>query len=132
MVTTLYDIIDTWTMKWDRAIIEITLDQVAKQFYKHKLVFFLLEEIWDILELVDDPLEFMTEARKIQQIEKLLSPELNERAAKSVMVEMFESPNLEIKVLNVEELINEHPDWFEPWEGMTLSDFGAKLLEDDK
>ena len=132
MTTTLYDLIDSWTMKWDRAIIEVTLNQIADPFYKHKLIFFVLEEIWNILELIDDPLEFMTEARKIQQIEKLLSSDLNEYAAKSVMVKVVESPRLEYIVLNAEELIKEHPDWFEPWEGMTLSEFGDKLFDDSK
>jgi hypothetical protein len=132
MPTTLYDLIDTWTMKWDRAVVEITLNQVSAPFYKHKVVFFLLEEIWDILEIIDDPLEFMTEARKIQQIEKFLSSELNERAAKFVKVEVTESPRLEISVLNAEETIAQHPSWFEPWEGMTMSEFGSKLLDDSK
>ncbi|MHA1137659.1 MAG: hypothetical protein ACTSSE_14345 [Candidatus Thorarchaeota archaeon] len=132
MSKTLYDIIDSWTMIWDRASIEITLSQVSKHFYKHKRVFFLLEEIWDALEFIDDPLEFMTEERKIKQIENLLSSQRNERAAKFVKVEVVESPRLEITVLNAEETIAQNPGWFEPWEGISLSDFGAKLLEDDK
>jgi hypothetical protein len=132
MSKTLYDIIDTWTMKWDRASIEITLSQVSDPFHKQKRVFFLLEEIWDILEFIDDPLEFMTEERKIKQIEILLSSARNERAAKFVKVEVVESPRLEITVLNAEETIAKNPGWFSPWEGMTLSDFGDKLLEDDK
>ena len=132
MTTTLYDIIDSWTMKWDRAIIEITLNQVAAPFYERKLVFFLLEEIWDALELIDDPLEFMTETRKIKQIENILGDDFNERAAKFVRVKVVKSPRFEITVLNAEETIAQHPDWFEPWEGMTLSGFGDKLLRDSK
>jgi len=132
MSKTLYDIIDTWTMKWDRASIEITLSQVSDPFYKQKRVFFLLEEIWDILEFIDDPLEFMTEERKIKQIEILLSSVRNERAAKFVKVEVVESPRLEITVLNAEETIAKNPGWFSPWEGMTLSEFGDKLVDDSK
>ena len=132
MTTTLYDIIDTWTMKWDRGVIESVLKQVAAPFYKFKLSFFLLEEIWDALEFIDDPLEFMTEKRKIQQIENLLGYGKIERAAKFVKLEVVESPELKITVLNAEETIAKNPGWFEPWEGMTLSGFGDKLLEDDK
>jgi len=132
MSKTLYDIIDTWTMNWDRGSIEITLGQVADYFYKHKVVFFLLEEIWDALEFIDDPLEFMTEERKIQQIENILSSERNERAAKFVKIEIAEAPGLKISVLNAEETIAQNPGWFVPWEGITLSEFGDKLLEDDK
>ena len=73
MIKTLYDLIDAWTVTWDRGTIEITLEQVSAPFYKHKLVFFLIEKIWDALEFIDDPLEFMTEERKIQQIENILS-----------------------------------------------------------
>ena len=132
MSKTLYDIIDSWTMNWDRAFIEITLNQVSDPFNKRKRVFFLLEEIWDILEFTDDPLEFMTEERKIKQIENLLSSQRNERAAKFVKVEVVNSPRLEITVLNAEETIAQNPGWFSPWEGMTMSDLGDKLLEDDK
>lgn len=112
MTTTLYDIIDTWTMKWDRGLIDSVLEQVAAPFYKLKLVFFLLEEIWDVLEFIDDPLEFMTETRKIQQIENLLGYGKIERAAKFVKLELVESPELKITVLNAEDAITKHPSWF--------------------
>ena len=132
MSKTLYDIIDSWTMKWDRGIIEITLNQVSESFNKRKLVFFLLEEIWDALELIDDPQEFMTEERKIKQIERILSSARNERAAKLVEVEVVESPRFGVTVLNAEEVIAKNPGWFEPWEGMTMSDLGDKLADDSK
>jgi hypothetical protein len=116
MTTTLYDIIDSWTMNWDRAIVELTLTQVSAPFYEHKLVFFLLEEIWDALELIDDPLEFMTDQRAIKLIENILSSERIERAAKSMKIEISESPRLKITVLNAEETIANNPGWFSPWE----------------
>ena len=119
MTKTLYDIIDTWTMKWDREAIETTLKQVAAPFYKHKLVFFLLEEIYDTLEFIDDPMEFMTEERKIEQIEKLLGVGRIERAAKFVELEIVEAPELKIKVLNAEDVIAKHPGWFDKWDGVT-------------
>ena len=112
MTTTLYDIIDKLTLKWDRGLIESILKQVSTPFYEHKLVFFLLEEIWDMLEFIDDPMEFMTEDRKIEQIEKLLGVSRIERAAKSVELEIVETPELKIKILNAEEVITKHPGWF--------------------
>lgn len=116
---TLFDLIDRWTMKWNRVLIETTLNQVAAPFYKRKLVFFLLEEFWDTLELIDDPQEFMTEERKISHIEHLLSKERNERAAKTVMLEVIESPDFKITVLNVDEIVSQHPAWFNKYDGMT-------------
>ncbi len=112
MTTTLYDIIDKLTLKWDRGLIESILKQVSTPFYEHKLVFFLLEEIWDMLEFIDDPMEFMTEDRKIEQIEKILGVSRIERAAKSVELEIVETPELKIKILNAEEVIAKHPGWF--------------------
>ncbi|TFH05192.1 MAG: hypothetical protein E4H14_13245 [Candidatus Thorarchaeota archaeon] len=131
MSMTFYDLIDSWTMNWNRGTIEITLEQVSAPFYKRKLIFFLIEEIWNALEFIDDPLEFMTEERKINQIEKILSSERNERAAKFVKLEVIESPELMISVLNAEETIAKHPGWFEPWEGLTLGESGDKLIESD-
>ena len=123
MSKTLYDIIDSWTMNWDRSIIEITLDEVSDFFYRCKLVFFLLEEIWDILEFIDDPFEFMTEDRKKQQIENLLRSERNELAAKFVKLDVIASPEFQITVLNAEETIAQHPDWFTPLdEGISTED----------
>ena len=132
MSKTLYDIIDSWTMKWDRASIEITLNQVSDPFYKRKLVFFLLEEIWDALEFIDDPLEFMTEERKIKEIENILSSARNERAAKFVKIDIDESPELKITVLNAEEIIAQNPGWFEPWEGVTWNEVAETMLENDE
>ncbi|TET12308.1 MAG: hypothetical protein E3J86_00550 [Candidatus Thorarchaeota archaeon] len=119
MKKTLFDIIDTWTLNWNRGIIETTLQQVAAPFNERKRVFFLLEEFWNTLEFIDDPLEFMTEERKIEQIEKLLSIARNERAAKAVKLEIVESPDVKIVVLNAEEVITKNPGWFEDWDGIT-------------
>ena len=132
MPKTLYDIIDSWTMNWDRSSIEITLEQVSAPFYKRKLVFFLLEEIWNALEFIDDPLEFMTEERKIKEIENILSSARNERAAKFVRVEIVESPKLKIAVLNAEKTITKNPGWFKPWEGVTWKEVAETKLENDE
>lgn len=129
MTKTLYDIIDSWTMNWNRGDIETTLKQVSAPFYKRKLVFYLLEEIWDTLEFIDDPLEFMTDERKIQQIEKILSDEQNERAAKFVKLEIVESPKLKITVLNSEEAIKQHPSWFEEWDGITWDEVVDTIMD---
>jgi hypothetical protein len=116
MSKTLYDIMDSWTMTWDRESIELTLKYVSAPFYKHKLIFFLLEELWDLLECIDDPLEFMTDERKIKQLENLLSHEEIELAAKSVQIQVVESPEFKIIVQNVDDLISQYPLWFEPYE----------------
>jgi hypothetical protein len=132
MPKTLYDIIDSWTMNWDRSSIEITLEQVSAPFYKRKLVFFLLEEIWNALEFIDDPLEFMTEERKIKEIENILSSARNERAAKLVKLDIVESPELKITIRNAEEIIAKNPGWFEPWEGVTWNEVAETKLENDE
>jgi len=129
MILSLYDIIDKWTTDWNRPSIETILDQVSTQFYEHKFVFFLLEKIWDALELIDDPLEFMTEERKVRQIENILSSERNERAAKFVKLEVVEYPRLKITILNADETIAKHPSWFAPLERVTLDEVVDTNLE---
>jgi hypothetical protein len=115
---TLFDVIDRWTMKWDRGLVETTLSQVAAPFYKRKLVFFLLEEFWDALELIDNPLEFMTEERKIAHVEQFLSKERNERAARAIILDIIESPEFRVTVMNVDEVVSQHPGWFEKYDVM--------------
>ncbi|MFW9844516.1 MAG: hypothetical protein ACFFEV_08065 [Candidatus Thorarchaeota archaeon] len=132
MSKTFYDIIDSWTMDWDRGSIELALRDVSAPFNKRKLVFFLLEEIWDTLELIDDPFEFMTEERKIKQIENLLDSARNERAAKFLLIEILESPEPKITVLNAEETIAQNPGWFEPWEGVTWNEVAETMLNSDE
>ena len=131
MSKTLYDLIDSWTMNWDRGSVEIIMNQVSDPFNKRKLVFFLLEEIWDALELIDDPSEFMTEERKIKQIENILRSQRNERAAKFVQLEVVETPELKITVLNAEETIAKNPGWFSPWEGVTWDEVKKSKLESE-
>ena len=127
-MTTLYDLIDRWTIEpWNQGLVDQTLNQVAAPFHKEKLIFFLLEEIWDLIELMEDPLEFMTDARKVTHLETLLSDELVERAAKAVEVEVVESPELRITVLNAHEIIEEYPEWFEESEAMTWDDVEATI-----
>jgi hypothetical protein len=116
MSKTLYDIMDSWTMIWDRGSIELTLQYVSAPFYEKKLIFFLLEEIWNMLEFTDDPLEFMTEERKIKQLENLLSNEEIELAAKSVQIEVIEFPEFKIIVQNTDDIISRYPLWFKPWD----------------
>jgi len=132
MILSLYDVIDKWTTDWNRPSIETILDQVSTQFYEHKFVFFLFEKIWDALELIDDPLEFMTEERKVRQIENILSSERNERAAKFVKLEVVEYPRLKITILNADETIAKHPGWFAPLERVTLDEVVDTNLEPDE
>ena len=84
MTKTLFDILDSWTLIFDRGFAEITLNEVSSAFYEKKVVFRLIEDLWDIMERYDDPLEFMTEGRMMSLIEKLLRDEENERIAKFV------------------------------------------------
>lgn len=112
----LFEILDSWTLKWDRPTIDLTLNEIATPFYNEKVAFMLIDRIWDILELIDDPLEFMTEERKMHQIEQLLREERVERVANFVQIEISESPEPKMAVLNVEETIAQFPSWFEKYE----------------
>jgi len=117
MKKTLFDIIDGWTLIFDRAELEITLNRVSQSFYERKVKFMLLEDLWDLLEMMDDPLEFMTDIRMSNLIEKLLRDEVKATVARFVQLEL---PGL--NVLNAEETIAQFPDFFEDYDGMTLSD----------
>lgn len=116
MKTNLFDIIDRWTLEWDRALIEIAVNDVAKSFNERGLVFFMLEDLWDLLETVDDPTEYMTEERKIMMVEQLLRDKGFERAAKAVEIEVSEGLEYRILVLNADELISQNPSWFKKYE----------------
>ena len=113
---TLYDVIDRWTLEpWDRASIELVLSQVAQSFYARQKILLLIEEIWDVLELIDSPHEYMTEERKKQQVEMLLRDESVERCAKAIQLDMTNDSEPRIEVLNAEEIITSHPEWFDDY-----------------
>ncbi|TFF91334.1 hypothetical protein EU545_04455 [Candidatus Thorarchaeota archaeon] len=116
MRTTLFDLIDEWTLEWDRAMIDLTLDDVSKAFYQRGLVFLALEKLWDLLEIVDDPSEYVTDQRKIAMVEKLLREKGFEKAAMSVEVEVSEGSVYRITVVNADELISLNPSWFETYD----------------
>ena len=124
MQKTLFEIIDAWTLIFDRASMEITLNRVAEPFYERKVKFMLLEDLWDLLEMMDDPQEFMTDIRMSNLIEKLLRDEAKENVARFVQLELPE-----LKVLNAEETITQFPDFFEDYDGMTLSDSFSSLFD---
>ena len=129
MKTTLFDIIDGWTLRWDRGLVEITLNDVSDVFYKLGKIFFLAENLWNLLEVADDPSEFMTDARAILLVEDLLRNEKASAAARALQIEVPDSPEEKMRVLNAEELIKEYPSWFEVYEGMTLSDAYSSLFD---
>jgi hypothetical protein len=113
---TLYDVIDRWTLEpWDRASIELVLSQVAQSFYARKKILLLLEEIWDVLEHIDNPHEYMTEERKKQQVEMLLRDESVEHCAMAIQLEISEPSNSQISVLNADDIIQNHPEWFDEY-----------------
>lgn len=124
MKKSLFDIIDRWTLVFDRAEMEITLNKVSNLFYERKVKFMLLEDMWDLLEMKDDPLEFMTDIRMSQLIEKLLRDEGWEKVAQFVQIEL---PSM--KVLNIEETIAKFPSWFEEYDGMTWDDAKSSLFD---
>lgn len=116
ILKTLYDVIDQWTLiPWDRILVETTVSQISNIFYEKDKILMLLEEIWDILELVDNPSEFMTEERIKRHFELLLSDESVERCAKSIQLEMTNGPKPMIEVLNADAIIADHPEWFEDY-----------------
>ena len=113
---TLYDVIDRWTLEpWDRASIELVLSQVAQSFYARKKILLLLEEIWDVLEYIDNPHEYMTEERKKEQFEMLLRDDSVERCAKAIQLDIEETHAFQVSVLNVDSIIQIHPEWFDEY-----------------
>ena len=129
MKTTFFDIIDGWTLRWDRGTVEITLNDVSDVFYRLGKIFFLTEDLWNLLEVADDPSEFMTDARAVTLVEDLLRKEMAATAARAVQLEVPDSPEQKIRVLNAENVIKSHPYWFEVYEGMTLSDAYSSLID---
>ncbi|MHA2045404.1 MAG: hypothetical protein ACW99G_11455 [Candidatus Thorarchaeota archaeon] len=130
MKKTLFDIIDGWTLVLDRGIIEITLSEMSSSFYKKKVVFLLLEELWDILEQFNDPGEFMTDERAMELIEKILRDGRIERVAKFVEVEQSGPPQHDSEVVNVDEIIAQFPSWFKKYDGTTGTESSSKLHDE--
>ena len=113
---TLYDVIDRWTLEpWDRASIELVLSQVAQSFYARQKILLLIEEIWDVLELIDSPHEYMTEERKKQQFEFLLHDQSIEQCAKAIQLDIDETPAFQVSVINVDDVIQNHPECFDEY-----------------
>ncbi len=129
MRKTLFDILDSWTLIFDRAAVEITINAISSVFYKRKVTFLLLEDIWDLLEMMDDPFEFMTDERMAYLLEKLLRDEEKQRVAKFVQLEICGPPESKIDVLNANETITQFPTWFEDYNGMTWEDAKSSLFE---
>lgn len=129
MLQTFYDLLDGWTLKWNRELIEIALKDISSYFYERNMTFLLLEQIWDLLEKADNPLEFMTDERKMQLIESLIGDKKTEHIAKYVQLELSETPEYKIHVLNVDDTIERFPKWFEEYEGMPWDDFSSRLLD---
>ncbi|MHA1963848.1 MAG: hypothetical protein ACXACG_06430 [Candidatus Thorarchaeota archaeon] len=113
---TLFEILDSWTLIWDRPTIDLTLNELATPFYDRKVTFMLIDKLWDMLELIDDPLEFMTEERKRYQIEQVLREKRVEQVANFVQIEISGSSEPKISVLNADETIAQFPSWFEKYE----------------
>jgi hypothetical protein len=129
MQKTLFDIVDGWTLIFDRAEMEITLNMVSKPFYERKVKFLLLEDLWDLLEMMDDPLEFMTDARMSNLIEKLLRDEGRAKVARFVQIDITKQPRLEMDVLNSDETLKQFPDWFDAYDGITWDDVKSSLFD---
>jgi len=129
MRKTFFDILDGWTLILDIGTVEVTLNEMSQAFYKKKVVFQLLEDLWDLVEQYVDPTEFMTEERFSFLIEKLLRKEENEEMARFVELELGGPPYYEIKVLNVDETIAQFPSKFKEYNGMTWDDAKSSLFD---
>jgi len=125
----LFDILDSWTLIFDRGDFEITLNEISSSFYKHKVTFLLFEDLWDLLEKMDDPTEFMTNERMSYLIERLLRDEEKERISKYVQVEFTGPPDYKIEVLNIEETISQFPSWFKDYDGITWDDAVSRMFD---
>ncbi len=129
MKKSFFDVLDEWTLIIDRGTVEITLNQISEAFYKKKVVFRLLEDLWDLLEKYDDSTEFMTDERLSILIERLLQKEEIEVIAKFVELELDGPPYYEIRVFNADDTIAKFPSWFSEYDGMTWDDFKSSLFD---
>ena len=129
MKKSLFDILDSWTLVFDRGTVEITMNEISKFFYVKKVTFLLLEDIWDLLEMMDDPIEFMTDERMVNLMEKLLRDEEKQRVAKFVQLEISGPPEPKIEVLNVDETIAQFPEFFKEYDGMTWDDMMSWMFD---
>jgi hypothetical protein len=129
MKQSLFDILDSWTLIFDRGTVEITMNEISKFFYVKKVTFLLLEDIWDLFEMMDDPLEFMTDERMSHLVENLLRDEEKQRVAKFVQLEVSGPPEPKIDVLNVEETIAHFPEFFKEYDGMTWDDMKSWMFD---
>ncbi|MFW9927065.1 MAG: hypothetical protein ACFFDM_09875 [Candidatus Thorarchaeota archaeon] len=129
MKKTFFDVLDGWTLMVDRGTVEITLNEISRAFNEKRVVFQLLEDLWDLLEQYDEPTEFMTDERLSYLIEKLLRKDENEKIARFVELELSGPPYYETKVLNVDETISEFPTCFKEYTGMTWDDFKSSFFD---
>lgn len=129
MKMTLYDLMDGWTLVWDDTEVEMRLLQLGDEFSKHKVIFHVLEKLFDVYEATQDPLEFMTDERKMMLVVGLLRDNAIERAAKAVELDVPRSLDESLQVLNADTLMRDFPSLFEDSERPSRDEMFRSLFD---
>ncbi|MHA1909396.1 MAG: hypothetical protein ACW98Y_19010 [Candidatus Thorarchaeota archaeon] len=129
MKTNLYEIMKSWTVQpWNRETIDSTLDHVAAPFYAKEVAFFLIDDIVNWLEEIDGPFDsMMPSEQKQRQFKIFLDDEKTSKVARDVELDIERTPELKLRVLNVDALVTKYPEWFEKYKPMTWNDVEENL-----
>lgn len=124
----LYYILEGWSYLLDRGEVEITLNQIADCFHKHKLNFLLINQFYDSLKWFETSPDALTDNEVMYRIGNMLGNEEFSAVTKFMQIENSGPPYYTISVANIDEVIAQFPSWFEEFTGMTLDDFAKKLF----
>ena len=129
MRTNFYEIMKGWTSNpWNREKIDSTLDYVGAAFTDKELAFLLIDDLYDWLEQFDGPFDSMMPSKqKQQQFQIFLDNKETIEVSRSLDLEVEESPELRIAILNADDVITKYPSWFEKYKPTTWDDVEETL-----
>jgi hypothetical protein len=104
-----------WTKQaWDDLLALDVMDQILLPFNERKISFKLIEPVNKMINDYFDGIGLiMTDEEKQAGLIKILKDESVKRATESLMLEFVREPEVKVEVLDVDELIQNYPQWFE-------------------
>ncbi len=129
MRTNFYEMMKSWTINsWNREEIDSILDYIAEPFTDRELAFLLIDDLYDWLEQIDGPFDSMMPSKhKQQQFQIFLDNKEIIEVSRSLELEVEDSPELEITILNIDEVVTKYPSWFEKYKPTTWDDVEENL-----
>ena len=114
MQLSLFDLLHQWADKtWDDIVIMDSMDQLVLQLKDRRIACLPFHRLWKLLDDLTTGMGLiMEDSEKQEELKSSFEDKEIRILTESLLVDFQDQPSVTIKIINLDEIIANHPEWF--------------------